>query len=76
MLEQFEFPERRSIVTLVDANRGGCMRFGSAFLLFALALGACSRHPTYGRPTPRDSTPGDDPPIHPDTSNTGVRLDH
>ena len=38
------------------------MRRGTAFLLLALALGACFRHPTYGRPEPRDSTPADDPP--------------
>lgn len=38
------------------------MRRGTAFLLLALAVSACSRHPTYGRPTPRDSTPADDPP--------------
>ena len=38
------------------------MRRGTAFLLLALAVSACSRHPSYGRPTPRDSTPADDPP--------------
>jgi hypothetical protein len=38
------------------------VRHGTAFLLLALALSACSRHPTYGRPTPRDTTPADDPP--------------
>jgi len=38
------------------------MRRGTAFLLLALAVSACSRHPTYGRPTPRDTTPADDPP--------------
>jgi hypothetical protein len=30
-------------------------------LLLALAVSACSRHPTYGPPPPRDSTPADDP---------------
>jgi hypothetical protein len=48
------------------------MRLGTTLLLLALAVGACSRHPTYGRPTPRDSTPADDPPIHPDTNDTGT----
>lgn len=38
------------------------MRRGTAFLLLALVVSACSRHPIYGRPTPRDSTPLDDPP--------------
>jgi hypothetical protein len=38
------------------------MRRGTAFLLLALALSSCTRHPTYGRPAPRDSTPIDDPP--------------
>jgi hypothetical protein len=38
------------------------MRRGTAFLLLTLVIGACSRHPTYGRPTPRDSTLADDPP--------------
>lgn len=38
------------------------MRCGTAFLLIALAVSACSRPPSYGRPTPRDSTPMDDPP--------------
>ena len=38
------------------------MRLGITVLLFALAVTACSRHPAYGRPTPRDSTPADDPP--------------
>ena len=38
------------------------MRRGPAFLLLAQAVSACSRHPTYGRPTPRHSTPADDPP--------------
>jgi hypothetical protein len=32
------------------------------WLLLALAVSACSRHPTYGTPTPRDSTPADDTP--------------
>ena len=48
------------------------MRLGTTWLLLALAVGACSRHPTYGQPTPRDSTPADDPPIHPDTNDTGT----
>ena len=38
------------------------MRRGIAFLLLVLAVSGCSRHPTYGRPAPRDSTPIDDPP--------------
>jgi hypothetical protein len=38
------------------------MRCGTALLLLALAVSACSRGPTYGRPMPRDTTPADDPP--------------
>jgi hypothetical protein len=47
------------------------MRRGTAFLLLALAVSACSRAPTYGRPAPRDSTAADDPSINPDTTDTG-----
>jgi hypothetical protein len=38
------------------------MRRDTALLLLTLALGACSRHPMYGPPAPRDTTPLDDPP--------------
>jgi hypothetical protein len=38
------------------------MQPGIAFLLLAVAVSACSRGPTYGQPTPRDTTAADDPP--------------
>lgn len=46
------------------------MRRGITFLFLALAVSACSRHPAYGRPTPRDSTAADDPPPTIDTVGT------
>jgi hypothetical protein len=42
------------------------MRRGTALLLLALAVTACSRQPTFGRPTPRDTTPADDSPPPPE----------
>jgi energy-converting hydrogenase Eha subunit F len=51
------------------------MRFGTAFLLLALAVSACSRHPTYPpRPAPHDSTPADDPSTPPDTGDIHIPL--
>lgn len=35
-------------------------------LLVALLAGACSRHPTYGRPTPRDTVPNTKVPGSPE----------